>query len=270
MAYCVRIVGFVAGGGFFLCWPIASLYPKYRYLVSPFKWMFWDIPTDGEPLMFQGGDIALTINVAEWSFQYLRRQAQITRECLIQSKVEHRMLGENTRTSSATLDGETPTKAQIYSADGGIGGGDDDENEDWQSANSSSSILDTTDLLAFRAKSPSGFGRLVIYPGGIRFVRSVTKKELWRRTFLEMVEMRKLEGSTVSKLTNKALEQLEFTFTDGETLVLKALKDRDEAFNAIIGFSYLQWQVLQTNPRKAKNSADEGERRNGDSPKTSR
>jgi len=51
MAFCVKITGFVAGGSFFLCWPISSRYPKYRYLVSPFKWVLWDIPTDGKPAM---------------------------------------------------------------------------------------------------------------------------------------------------------------------------------------------------------------------------
>lgn len=55
MEYCMNIVWFVAGGTFFVCFPIASLYPRYRYLVSPIKWVFWDIPTQ-----------------AEWSFQYLQ------------------------------------------------------------------------------------------------------------------------------------------------------------------------------------------------------
>lgn len=48
MAYCVKITSFVVGGTFFLCWPIASIWPKYRYLVSPIKWVLWDIPTDGK------------------------------------------------------------------------------------------------------------------------------------------------------------------------------------------------------------------------------
>ena len=48
MEFCMKIVSFIVGGTFFLCWPIASLYPKYRYLVSPFKWALWDIPTNGE------------------------------------------------------------------------------------------------------------------------------------------------------------------------------------------------------------------------------
>lgn len=47
MAFCMKVGTFIAGGAFFLCWPIASRYPKYRYLVSPFKWVLWDIPTDG-------------------------------------------------------------------------------------------------------------------------------------------------------------------------------------------------------------------------------
>ena len=52
MAFCMRIVGFIAGGAFFVCWPISSLYPEYRYLISPFKWVLWDIPTHGQPRAF--------------------------------------------------------------------------------------------------------------------------------------------------------------------------------------------------------------------------
>lgn len=47
MAFCIKLISFIGGGGFFVSWPIASLYPKYRNLVSPFKWILWDIPTDG-------------------------------------------------------------------------------------------------------------------------------------------------------------------------------------------------------------------------------
>ncbi len=48
-AFCIKLLWFVMGGVFFVCWPISSLHPKYRYLVSPFKWVLWDIPTNGEP-----------------------------------------------------------------------------------------------------------------------------------------------------------------------------------------------------------------------------
>ena len=58
--------------------------------------------------------------------------------------------------------------------------------------------------------------------------------------------MRKLEASAVSRATFQSLEQLELTFIDGTSVVLGAMKDRDEAFNTIIGFSALQWQVSKT------------------------
>ena len=48
----LRIVYFVAGGAFFFCWPIASRYPQYRFLVSPLRWVFWDVPTHGKPKVF--------------------------------------------------------------------------------------------------------------------------------------------------------------------------------------------------------------------------
>ena len=41
-------IWFIIGGGFFLCWPIASLYPQYRILVSPFRWVLWDIPSNSD------------------------------------------------------------------------------------------------------------------------------------------------------------------------------------------------------------------------------
>lgn len=53
MAFCVKLVWFIIGGGFFLTFPIASRYPKYRLLVSHWRWMFWDIPTHAELAILQ-------------------------------------------------------------------------------------------------------------------------------------------------------------------------------------------------------------------------
>lgn len=231
MAFCVKITGFVAGGTFFLCWPIASLHPKYRYLVSPFKWTLWDIPTD-----------------AEWSFQYLRKRAQASREQIIKHKVEENheheiqdsrigvYAGQTTPAPKVTIEVTHPEEA-------------DSDNEDavsWHSAESSSSVLDSSDIIAFGARSNNHTGRLIIYANGVRFVRSLNKQELWRHSFLELAEMRKLEASVISRVTLKSLEQLELILTDGASTVLDAMKDRDEAFNTIIGFSALQWQVSMT------------------------
>lgn len=234
MAFCVKVTGFIAGGSFFLCWPIASHHPKYRYLVSPFKWVLWDIPTD-----------------AEWSFQYLRRRAQISREQIIKMKVDKVHQFEDANPRVGVYAGQTTVIPRIAlamdehdnEANSIHNNGYDDDEESWHSAESSSSVLEDTDILSFRAQSGGSRGRLVIYANGIRFIRSFKRKELWRRSFLEIAEMRKIEGSAASRITFKTLEQLELTWTGGSTMVLGSMKDRDEAFNSIIGFSALQWQV---------------------------
>ncbi|KAK5050009.1 hypothetical protein LTR84_004128 [Exophiala bonariae] len=53
MAFCVKLVWFILGGGFFVSFPIASRYPKYRLLVSHWRLMFWDIPTHAELAILQ-------------------------------------------------------------------------------------------------------------------------------------------------------------------------------------------------------------------------
>ena len=199
---------------------------------------------------------------AEWSFQYLRRQAQEAREDLIKRRVEQSYTLENNSSGShpnannKRLSGivQTGPVKESEAAPNGINSG----KEDSQSVVSSTSVLEGQDVISFRAQWNGNIGRLIVYSSGIRFVRSLPKKELWNRPFLDLVEMRKLQDSTVSKLTTKGLVQLEFTCTDGATLLLGAMKDRDEAFNTIIGFSGLQWQVLQKGPGKHGNGTNSG------------
>lgn len=120
-----------------------------------------------------------------------------------------------------------------------------DDSEDWCSASSTTSVLESTDLRSFRAQSHGSIGRLIVNSKGIRYVRSVAKKELWRRDFLELAEMRKVGGSKRSTFASLSPDQLEIKCTDGSKLHLEGMKERDEAFNTIIAFSSLQWQSLQ-------------------------
>lgn len=236
MDFCMQIVWFIAGGFFFLCWPIASLYPKYRYLVSPFKWVLWDIPTD-----------------AEWSFQYLRRQAQITREQLVQKKAEEGHIRELTNPNA---DGYTGRFIQIPKLRVGDNDSEEDADSDddgWYSASSSTSVLEATDIRSFRARSAGVSGRLIIFSKGIRFVRSTKTKEMWIYDFLDLVEMRKIKGNRLSKVFTSP-DQLEIKLVDGAKLQLEGMKEREEAFNSIIAFSSLQWQSLQI---KADTNAQE-------------
>ena len=226
MEFCMKIVWFIIGGAFFLCWPISSHYPKYRYLVSPFKWVLWDIPTN-----------------AEWSFTYLRRQAQLTRERIIEKKVEEGHFRELAHPAVDQYTGRMITVPQIKveSSDSE----DEDDDEGWYSACSTTSVLEASDIRSFRCQSQNFVGRLVVYSKGVRFVKSLPKKELWRRNYLDLAEMRKVEGSRISKLASLSPDQLDIKLIDGSKLHLEGMKERDEAFNTIIGYSGMQWQSLQ-------------------------
>ncbi|KAL6722141.1 hypothetical protein ACLMJK_001248 [Lecanora helva] len=247
MAFCMKIVWFIVGGTFFLCWPIASLYPKYRYLVSPFKWVLWDIPT-----------------YAEWSFQYLRRQAQVTREQMIKDKVEKGHYHERANPAVEAYTGRMITVPKIAIQAGGDDSvqdhtynSDEEEGEDdddgYFSASSTTSVLEASDIRSFRAQYQGSTGRLIVFTSGIRFVHSslppIRNKEnieVWRYSYLDLAEMQKLDGSTKSKLTSLSpSERLEIHCVDGKKLRLEGMRERDDAFNTIIAFSGLQWQSLQ-------------------------
>ena len=232
-AYCMKIFWFIVGGLFFLSWPISSHYPKYRYLASPFKWVLWDIPTH-----------------AEWSFQYLRRQAQAAREKMIGQKVEKKYASELAiRVHNAA---RTPAWMPDIMVDGvDSAASSSDEVEDWHSVQSVSSILSEADVIAFRAQWQGHRGRLIIYSSGVRFVQSFPKKELWDLPFIKITEMRKSCGSRAPKIKIPKLltaDQLTLEAMDGSVFFLELVHDRDEAFNCIIGFSNLQWQSLQNGP----------------------
>lgn len=227
MVFCMKITSFIIGGAFFICWPIASRYPKYRYLVSPFKWVLWDIPTN-----------------AEWSFQYLRRNAQTTRHA-----AERAYVKEKDGHCASPYRGLFESVPDITLDETGS-----DEDDDWQSVRSTVSIRDGSDIVSYKAFSQGVVGRLIIYSSGVRFLRSIKQKEIWRHSFLELAEMRKQDGSVVSKLPTVSSQSLELKFIDGSKIVLEAMRERDGAFSSIIGLSGLQWQSLQAKTINADSS----------------
>ena len=184
--------------------------------------------------------------IAEWSFQYLRRQAQITREEMIKKKVED---GHSYELANPSVDGYTGRMITVpriqVQGDESAKDYSDSDDEGWYSASSSTSVLEASDIRSFRAQSHGVIGRLIVFTKGVRYVRSLPKKELWRKDYLEFVELRKMEGSNASKLTSLSPDQLDIKCTDGETFKIKGMVERDEAFNTIIAFSGLQWQSLQ-------------------------
>lgn len=107
------------------------------------------------------------------------------------------------------------------------------------------------DVLSLRCRYQGTIGRLVINTSGIRFIRSIPSKEVWRRPYRELAEMRKINEAKLATLKRENV--LELKFTDGTSEQIEAMKQRDNAFNAIIGFSGLQWQMLQPGPGKFGN-----------------
>lgn len=61
----LRAFWLLVGVVFFACWPVSSLYPCYRLVVSPARWAFWKVPTH-----------------AEWSIKYLQERASRVRMAL--------------------------------------------------------------------------------------------------------------------------------------------------------------------------------------------
>lgn len=64
--FILKLFWFTVGLNFFALWPISSLYPHYRLLVSPMKWALWDVPTQ-----------------AEWCFRYLQERSAVVKETLL-------------------------------------------------------------------------------------------------------------------------------------------------------------------------------------------
>lgn len=183
---------------------------------------------------------------AEWSFQYLRSQAQKSREQVIKMKVEEGHWRELGNAAADHYTGHTSNVPRInVDGDESAEKYSDGDEDCWYSASSTTSVLEATDVRSFRAQSHGSIGRLIVFSKGIRYVRSVAKKEMWRRDYMELAEMRKVEGSTFSKFVSLSSDQLEIKCIDGSKLHLEGMKERDEAFNTIIAFSSLQWQSLQ-------------------------
>ena len=248
MEFCMKIVWFVAGNSFFLCWPVASRYPRYRLLVSPFKWVLWSIPTH-----------------SELSFQYLRNHAQLSREEMIKREVEATYDSEITEPLLPSYAGRFDMPDPGNDVDGAVmaepgSSSEYDSDDDWHSVASVESPLSANDILSFRAHWKHITGRLCLSATGMRFMRNLPRREMWNLPYAELQEMRKAGIEGRRKLTLGGLFDsgvLEFQSSSGEVLTLDPIKYRDEAFNCVIGFSGLQWQALQTEPGKGRKAPRE-------------
>lgn len=229
--FCLTIVYFLAGFWFFVCLPVSSRFPQYRLLVSPVKWVFWDIPTH-----------------AEWSFQYLQQR----------SVGVLKAIGDKTGkwTGTEGFGGVTVDQNGLHV----------DEDESLGRDSSSTSPADIMSFSCMHAHTP---GELILSATGIRF-RSALPHLLdphpstdFFITYAQIDEMRKRSPNRwglKKAMKHMALEGLELKVWNFEdinkdvkvgdevitSIMLQAVRGRDRMFNAIVGFSGFKWQNMAT------------------------
>lgn len=228
--FAMKIFWLIVGLNFFFCWPISSLYPQYRLLVSIFKWALWDVPTH-----------------AEWCFQYLQERATHFKEIIMAHDLADGTYVRTGQESSGESDSDS-----IHSFHSSI-----------------SNPQGEKDILSFRCAYHHAPGRFIISTEGIRFASSfslLASNSSFEKPFSALVEMskRQIRNSLISPLAKitTGMDKLELRFRsedgalgngtgeEGQVVVLENMMGRDKAFNAVIGFSGVRWQHLQQRPEK--------------------
>ena len=239
--FCLKVIYFILGVIFFGCWPVASLYPQYRLLVSPIRWAFWSIPTH-----------------AEHGFQYLQEHS---RNAIKHIKAE--------KQGSAVANGQIPTSQPTTDTAAIINDGNYDSESSFCSATSVLEEAPLSEILHFYCIYQHKPGKLVLSPTGFHWrsslMRNGDRPSKFYYPYTALDEMSKHHMSTnmlspVAKLTStedklvlkvrvpgKQTEHMQGFGEQHEmhTIVLENMPGRDKAFNAIIGFSGLRWQNLQ-------------------------
>ncbi|CRG87488.1 Pre-mRNA-processing-splicing factor 8 [Talaromyces islandicus] len=264
MEFCMKVFWFISINTFFLCWPIASRYPQYRYIVSPIRWVFWDIPSH-----------------PDWAIRFLQKHEILRRHEMCTHELSHG--GYYSRKAAEQKESfEDAVERQEQRAE--------DELRDGKDSNSkySTDMDSCTSSISFAVFRHGHQGHLIISSEGLSFIgkdhslaaldprkkRSNVIQELrWTYGFGCLAQMTKRHSPLSSKVAgiDSGLERLELEFLDSaiddqtrtpsvrhqaitygqirgvrtrvETLDLNRA-ERDEVFNLIVGWNKTRWQVL--------------------------
>lgn len=245
--FTMKVFWFVIGLIFFGCWPISSLYPRYRLLVSPLKWAFWDIPT-----------------YPEWSLQYLQeRGSSVLRELNLHALDNSTGEFETSDLSMGPRDGDADIlkleRMHLHAV------GLDTAHREYQ------------DILSFRCIFHHIPGRLILSTKTIRFEASVPDILLFKsfnKPYSELIEIskRQTEELLLAPLAKMTIgkDKLELRFraephgalysarpNEPLVILLENMRGRDKAFNSIVGFSGVRWQCLQRTSGKLAKTGNE-------------
>ncbi|KAK3709339.1 hypothetical protein LTR37_010900 [Vermiconidia calcicola] len=191
---------------FFAVIPISHRWPQYRLLVNPLTWLFWKVPTHGQ-----------------WAIARLQAEAK---EQLLQIPHE-----------SAT----DPTGKQMPFI-GPV--------RDSQNGQTGSGRLEPAPERDGSRRPEIGIGRyhgihakrhgtLCLGLDGVFFEAHLTGSRKWSLRYSDLKSLRKL----ASLSSTAADEDILFLDKEDRETRISALKQGDEVFTQIIGYSAIQWQI---------------------------
>lgn len=201
----VRTMQLSLGAVFFGLFPISSHFPQYRHLVSPFRWVFWKIATDGTHFFLRNLIVAIMVDTiaAEWAIARLQVEADhITKA--VQSGRNGQDTGQNSQ------DGNTDSVARPL-----------------------------VDIGRFHCtfndhdRGNLHHGHILVTSESVKFETAVRSKALWELNWNDVL--------VISKAGVK--DGLCFEVSDEEQYKVLTLKARDTLFTNIIGYTGLRWQV---------------------------
>ncbi|KAL9111637.1 MAG: hypothetical protein Q9227_003910 [Pyrenula ochraceoflavens] len=216
-------------------------YPKYRFLLDPFMWILWDIPTN-----------------AEWAVRYLQAKA-VKHESdyeNIQSTGADRLRNSKRLSLPSALRRQSKSVKKVPaksfgSQDLSVDSSDGELLTPPSSPRMSPQLVKSEVCFTFHVACDGVSGKVAIDQEAIRFFCR-RRDTAWTVAYSDLVEMRKVSGNKHSKLAvlRSSPEGIEFSHLQAdskeETVHLDAQEqERDEIFNLIIGWSHLRWRPLR-------------------------
>ncbi|OKL64210.1 hypothetical protein UA08_00512 [Talaromyces atroroseus] len=267
MEFCMKMFWFIAINTFFLSWPVSGRYPRYRHIVSPIRWVFWDIPS-----------------YPEWAIRFLQQHEILRRHEMNSQNLSH---GSHTFSQRDHLTDEGDGNDEVFydaleSQKQSKQPEQANSNANYRSRDSTAAIVHS---VYFTCYYHGHEGRLIVSSEGLRFVENprllralnapkkqkprLNQKPQWSYSFGQLVQMTKQQTPAFSKLAglDRNLGRLDLEFMVGEqgeggsktpsageieapydtkTRIEKldvARAERDEIFNLIVGWSRNCWQA---------------------------
>ncbi|KAL2430077.1 hypothetical protein ABEF95_000523 [Exophiala dermatitidis] len=218
MAFCMKVVTLVAGGAFFFSYPIATRWPKYRIVLSPFRWIFWDIPTHAELAIQQLQEKALVRNADLADFEVPHPQDISDEDSMVQE--QEALVDNEKRSADSRL-------FKVYDKQYGRG---------WLVVSRTGIAVQTME----------------------RQTRSWPFSELLEMRKIDDVDVDSMLKNLKHVQSRSAtVLQFEFMSGDTEAdktlTVLLQPADRDRVFNLVLAWSGVRWQALMLERHNTRN-----------------